>query len=88
MKIIDEGPRWFLSTHALGRMAEMGVSREQVEQTLRHPEFDVPDLKHGQGDRRRAYGSLLVVPYAGDVVISVLWRSDDRPFVRGEARPC
>lgn len=82
--MIVDGPRWFLSTHALDRMREMGVTRDDVEQTLRCPRFDVPDLKHGTGDRRRAYGDRLVVPYAGDVVISVLWRSDDKPFVRPE----
>lgn len=77
--------RWFFTVHALDRMAEMGVDRVDVLATLDSPHVDAPDLKNGRG-RRRAFGPVLVVPYDGDVVLTVLWRSDE-PFER-PAKAC
>ena len=62
--------------HALTRMAERGVSRDEVLDTLAHPLLTVPAergcLEAGGGIQRGEARMLLRVVYADGVVVSVI----------------
>jgi len=65
--------RWFFTIHALQRMHEMEVLRNEVLTALSEPEVEYP----ARGDRRMAQRGRLAVVKADDVVVTVLWRTTE-----------
>jgi Domain of unknown function (DUF4258) len=61
--------RWFLTLHALERMGERGVSRDELLATLKAPETTRP-ADHG---RTVAVRGRLSVVFERDVVVTVVW---------------
>jgi len=69
--------------HAVKRMREMGVSREQVCAVLDAPEMDIPSFgKHAASGCRMAFGDGLVIVYKDDEVVTVMVPSFDRYLER------
>lgn len=77
--------RWFLSRHALERMAEMGIERPEVCAVLDDPVLTYTDA---WGRFHSQAGRLDVVLGADDpdVVVTVLWRTDE-DYRRGGETP-
>lgn len=70
MTVILKPVRWFLSLHALERMREMGIERDEVVHALDQPEVVYP-VREG---RLGAIGGRLCVIIDDDSVVTVLWR--------------
>lgn len=75
---------WFLSLHALVRMQEMGVERNEVVAVLNAPEIDYPSR---QAACRTAVGERIAVAYepASRRVVTVLYRG--REYARPPLPP-
>jgi hypothetical protein len=72
--------RWLFSPHAVGRMAEMDVSVEEILWALRDPECNYPGRPSSDGSPTRlaVAGRVAVIYSARDhVVITVLWHGRD-----------
>lgn len=82
--------QWFFSRHALERMEDMGVKRQEVLDLLAHPETDyrAPVVNGHPPGRRLARTGNLTVCYDpnGDCVVTVLWNTPD-PITRDEPVP-
>lgn len=73
-------PRWFISLHALGRMAEMEVTRAEVIAVVEDPEvtYNSDPRRHPDGSRVARRGKLLVAYWPERrEIITVLWADDD-----------
>lgn len=65
--------RWFITVHALERMAEMGLDRRQVTDICDCPEVSYPPYWNRQERRIFVKGDYAVVAHPSDrVIITVL----------------
>lgn len=67
---------WFITTHALQRMYEMGLSRSTVVFTVEDPDTDAPSTQDPAC--RLAWKGDLAVVYKpeGRIVVTVLWHGE------------
>lgn len=63
--------------HALLRMVEMNVTVAEVEDVVRRPEVDYGTPRYGATSRNAKKGRITVA-YDGDVVITVLWNTQEQ----------
>lgn len=70
---------WQYTAHALSRMTEMDVTRDEVFETLARPELDYPGSRRYPAGRRVAVRGRLAVVYSetDGCVITVLWHRHD-----------
>lgn len=86
--------------HAQDRVREMGLTFTEVQAVIDNPVMTTPDPRprpnpwYPDAYRRRLFGEKLVVvvehrpsaaPRPTEVVVTVMWRSDQERFTRPEA---
>jgi hypothetical protein len=64
------------TVHALKRMIEMSVTLEEVRDAVERPEVDYSTPSYGATSRNAKKGRITVA-YDGNIVITVLWNTQD-----------
>ena len=77
--------RWFFTKHALKRMSEMDVSRQEVFDALTDPDLDYPAQGNYPGQRTAVAGRIAVA-YNDEVIVTILWRATN-PYDRATHKP-
>ncbi len=77
--------KWRLTPHAHERARDMGVSRDQILEVLREPDYDVPSAAQWYGPHRRiATREKIEIVYREDtkLIITILWTRAKKEWYR------